>query len=87
MKKNPALTALIAALTACLQCELLLAAEPDGAMTAVREYIEAEQRGRFDELMAVYGNNKELPTGFELQTLLALGHYPELKEVKIEFIV
>jgi len=33
------------------------------------------------------GYRKELPEGFELQTLLALRHYPELKHTHIKFIV
>jgi hypothetical protein len=60
-----------------------LQAEP----VAVREYIEAEQRQRLVQLQAEYGRNKELPPGFELQTLLALSHYPALKDVRIRFIV
>ncbi|MCI5106866.1 MAG: hypothetical protein MRY76_09150, partial [Pseudomonadales bacterium] len=62
---------------------LALQAEP----VAVREYIEAEERERLAQLQAEYGRNKELPPGFELQTLLALSHYPSLKDVRIRFIV
>lgn len=39
-----------------------------------------------DSLKALYSRNKELPKGYELQTLLALSHYPELKDVSIRFI-
>jgi hypothetical protein len=53
----------------------------------VREYREAEQRPRLAELQAEFGHNKQLPPGFELQTLLALSHFPALKEVRIRFIV
>lgn len=52
-----------------------------------REYLEQEQRPNLAELMAEYGQHKELPSGFELQALLALSHYPELKSVRIRFIV
>jgi len=31
------------------------------------------------------GTNKSLPENFELQALLALSHYPELKDIRIEF--
>lgn len=52
-----------------------------------REYREAEERPRFAELLAAHGNNKELPPGFELQALLALSHYPALRDVRIRFVV
>ena len=38
-----------------------------------------------DSLKQLYGKNKQLPKGYELQALLALSHYPELKDVKIKF--
>jgi len=53
----------------------------------VREYVEPEQRERFDELLTEFGRNKELPEGYELQALLALSHYPELKDTRIRFVV
>jgi len=53
----------------------------------VREYVEQEQSDRFSDLMETWGNNKELPEGYELQTLLALSHYPELKDTRIKFIL
>jgi len=53
----------------------------------IREYVEQEQRGNFDTLLEEFGNNKKLPQGFELQALLALSHYPELRDTKINFIV
>lgn len=59
----------------------LNAAEP------VRQYIQSEQESRYDDLLAEYGNNKELPEGYELQALLALSHYPELRDVKIKFVL
>ena len=57
------------------------AAEP------VRQYLESDQRPRYDSLLAQYGNNKELPEGYELQALLALSHYPELRDIKIKFVL
>lgn len=53
----------------------------------VREYVEEEQQDRYQQLMVEFGRNKELPAGFELQTLLALSHYPELRETRIRFVV
>lgn len=38
-----------------------------------------------DSLRSLYGQNKKLPKGYELQALLALSHYPELIDVKIKF--
>lgn len=52
-----------------------------------REYHQHSEQSRFDELLALYGQHKQLPAGFELQTLVALSHYPELRDVKIRFIV
>jgi len=37
--------------------------------------------------MARYGNKKQLPAGYELQALLALSHYPELRDIEIRFVV
>jgi hypothetical protein len=56
---------------------------PDGP----REYVENVERKNYDKLLAEFGNNKTLPLGFELQTLLALSHYPELINTRINFIV
>jgi len=40
-----------------------------------------------DSLNSLYGFRKDLPAGFELQTLLALRHYPELNNTHVKFIV
>lgn len=53
----------------------------------VREYFEATERLRMSALLEQFGGNKELPPGYELQTLLALSHYPQLRDIKIRFIV
>ena len=55
--------------------------------SVVREYHQAQEQARFAELMAEFGQHKELPPGYELQALLALSHYPELRDVRIRFIV
>ena len=65
----------------------LVAADAEHAVLVTREYLESEQRLRFDALLSEFGKNKELPVNFELQTLLALSHYPELQEIKIRFII
>ena len=56
-------------------------------ISVVREYEEIAEQQRYDQLLLEFGNNKELPPGYELQALLALSHYPELKDIKIRFIV
>jgi len=58
-----------------------------GPVTIVRQYQESAEMARFDQLLESYGQNKALPEGFELQALLALSHYPALKDVKINFII
>ena len=40
---------------------------------------------KFDSLYEEYGQLKVLPEGYELQALIALSMYPELKDVKITF--
>ena len=64
-------------------CAAVFGADPE----PVRRYLEAEQQARFESLMEQFGQNKELPPSYELQTLLALSHYPELADVRIRFIV
>ena len=41
----------------------------------------------YNALLKEFGENKKLAKGFELQCLLALSHYPELKEVPIDFVI
>lgn len=69
------------------QANVLVAQEGLNRGRAPREYLEREQRENYDTLLAAYGKNKQLPEGFELQALLALRHYPELHDIKINFIV
>ncbi len=38
------------------------------------------------QLQSKYGKNKVLPHGYELQCLIALSYYPELKNTSIEFV-
>ncbi|MBL4580291.1 MAG: hypothetical protein JKY29_00615 [Gammaproteobacteria bacterium] len=65
----------------------LIAQDDPSPRRAIREYLEHEQRMNYDALLIESGNNKSLPQGFELQALLALRHYPELRNTKINFIV
>lgn len=65
----------------------LIAQEGPQGAKPVREYSEREALTRYDELLREYGNNKSLPAGFELQALLALSHYPALRNTRIDFIV
>lgn len=57
------------------------------AAVAVKEYDLDQAAGKYDFLMETFGRYKILPKGFELQSLLALSHYPELKEVPIRFLI
>ena len=52
-----------------------------------KEYIQEVASNHYELLLKKYGKNKTLAKGFELQCLLALSHYPELKETSIDFLV
>ncbi|NQV69668.1 MAG: hypothetical protein HQ498_06550 [Pseudohongiella sp.] len=85
LRNFPTATALV--IIAILESSTLIAADAEQEVVVVKEYIESEQRLHFDALLAEFGQHKELPINFELQTLLALSHYPELKDIKIRFII
>lgn len=87
MKTIPAYSVIIPALATLLWGFPELAAGAQTSINVVREYKEAEERARYEYLLSEYGRHKSLPRGFELQTLLALSHYPELRDVRIRFIV
>lgn len=53
--------------------------------TPMRQLDSVFYAQRIADLRREFGIKKELPPGFELQTLLALSYYPELKEVAIQF--
>ncbi len=55
------------------------------AQNAEGLYEQAADSLRLNQLMAEFGQNKILPKGHELQALVALSHYPQLKEVPITF--
>ena len=69
----------------CVIAAIINSPAADAQVT--RNYSESEERGRFQELLIEYGQNKSLPPGFELQALLALSHYPELNTVNIRFVI
>lgn len=52
-----------------------------------KEYKKADYLSKYDSLMKEFGQNKILPQGYELQALIALSHFPELKGVKIKFVM
>lgn len=52
-----------------------------------RAYIGAQDTPRYQALRQKYGNKKKLPKGFELQALIALSHYPQLRNTRITFEV
>jgi len=53
--------------------------------TPVKAYFSHLDSLRYDSLLANYGKHKILPQNFEIQALVALSHYPELKNEQIEF--
>src|SRR4051812_1370440 len=50
-----------------------------------QENSETERKLTIDELRAEFGYKKEIPTKYEKEILIALSHYPELKNVRINF--
>jgi hypothetical protein len=53
----------------------------------IKAYSSSPQEYDYDSLLAKYGRNKTLPSGYKLQTLLALMHYPQLQEAEIHFLI
>jgi len=53
--------------------------------TPTKQYIKPNDLLRYNELLATFGVDKILPKGFEIQALVALSHFPELKNEKIVF--
>lgn len=52
----------------------------------VREFQREAWLPKLDSLRQAVGNNKTFLPQYELQALIALAHYPELKDAKIEFV-
>ena len=62
--------------------------EADKRSIKVQKQFDSEvDSNLYYSLLATYGKNKKLAKGFELQCLLALSHYPELKATPIDFRV
>lgn len=57
------------------------------SISVQRTFTLEEDSSRYAALLEEFGNHKSLAKGFELQCLLALSHYPELKEAPIDFLV
>lgn len=53
----------------------------------VKHYEKSTDLKRYDSLLKEFGQNKELPPGFKLQALIALSHYPQLKNTQIRFSI
>lgn len=76
---------------------ILLALDRDARVVPVTEadletispqtdYLQKTDSSLYHSLLKKFGKNKILAKGFELQCLLALSHYPELRKTRIEFI-
>jgi hypothetical protein len=52
----------------------------------LKEIFLKDYQGQTDTLMQKHGVNKDISTDFKLPALVALSHYPELKNAKIIFV-
>lgn len=50
-----------------------------------KQLLPSNNQATFNDLKKKFGQNKELPKGYERQALLALSYYPELEKVPIKF--
>ena len=55
-------------------------------MKSVKLYIRENEKQRHPKLKKEFGKKKKLPRGYGLHALVALSHYPELKDISIEFV-
>lgn len=67
-------------------CFLVLPGQ-DIAVVPVKEYDQVSSEYLRDSLLDIYGSGKTLPDGYELQVLIALSYYPELKNARIQFVL
>ena len=60
------------AIPVCWLCYVIatIIKSPTAVAQLTRDNIESEERGRLQQLLDEYGQNKSLPAGFELQALL-----------------
>lgn len=52
---------------------------------STRSFAEAVYQKQLEKLREEYGQHKTIPEAFELPALVALSHYPELKNTRIKF--
>jgi hypothetical protein len=57
------------------------------SIKVLKKYVRPADSSEYYSLLKTWGENKKLAPDFELQCLLALSHYPELKKVPIDFLV
>lgn len=70
----------------CLVVVLCLGfCETKGQNHINKVFLKSEWQQYYDSLKLNFGKNKKLVEGFELQSLIALSYYPELKNVPITF--
>lgn len=67
--------------------DLALSEEEKDLINAVKAYSKDVDSIQFKALTNAFGNNKKFPPQYQWQCLLALSHYPELKETTIDFEV
>ncbi|NRB46411.1 MAG: hypothetical protein HRU41_01980 [Saprospiraceae bacterium] len=60
---------------------------PPSEIKAPPVYSADVESNLYNLLLEEFGQHKSLAKGYELQCLLALSHYPELKEVPIDFVI
>jgi hypothetical protein len=60
--------------------------ETHGQRNVYKVFVKSEWQPYQDSLLLIYGSKKKFVKEFELQSLIALSYYPELKDVPITFI-
>ena len=67
--------------------DIQMTAEQQAAIQPQRTFSSEVDSTLYYQLLEEYGKNKKLAEGFEYQCLLALSHYPELKNTRMDFLV
>ncbi|MEO0338299.1 MAG: hypothetical protein AAF242_03705 [Bacteroidota bacterium] len=67
--------------------DIQMTAEQHAAIRPMRTLSSEVDSALYYQLLEEYGKNKKLAEDFEYQCLLALSHYPELKNTRIDFLV
>lgn len=65
---------------------LFMGLQANAQAPARMHYDRAHDSLIIDSLRMAYGQHKRIPPSIELQALRALSHYPELREVAVEFV-